>query len=749
MTKLIDWKSFTKYATHSIKLMKTQLYKLKQEFLQKWPIEKLRSLKIEEYTNLDKTSFCYWVESITTDLGSIWGGSAYKFGIFKRADTTISNYNEKRKSDGIYAWYGKYGNSKEEVFQKVKAIVVDIAENAMNNNLKAIDEIDLGPAYKWKIAFLYSDFKIMNIFKYEALLNSAEYLGYSGKDKSYSALNEYIIEQKGEKDFFEFSRELWREYSGSSEPEVTALDDEEKETELNQILFGPPGTGKTFHTINKAIQIADPNYYAEFSHDRDKLKERFKLLLINSKEENNGQIAFTTFHQSFSYEDFVEGIKPLKPEEDDQFLKYNVQEGVFKKICRLANDSLNAKKIETENKISLSEDEFNKAQFYKMSLGNTQLEEDNEIYNYCIEENCITIGFGDGLDYSGMNEKELNKFGKENNIGRFPTQALNYFKNYLKVGNYVLISNGNNYIRAIGKVQGEYEYKEESPFSANPTYNHFRKVNWLYHGSDIPSKEVYGKQLSQQTIYKLIKSEIKPDFFVKKGTKNDELSLPKNPKNYVIVIDEINRGNVSSIFGELITLIEKDKRDGKEEELSVILPYSKEEFKVPQNVFIIGTMNTADRSIEALDTALRRRFSFTEMPPKPELISQVGQLKEFDGIIGEVDVVRVLETINKRIEKLIDKDHKIGHSYFLKVKDLNDLRVAFRDKVIPLLEEYFFGDYGKIGLVLGNSFIRKTENEEIGFAAFENYDDSIVSDLIERAVYEMKHPNEWNFSSIY
>src|SRR5690554_5908756 len=195
------------------------LFELKQKFVQNWSIEKLRSMKIEEYTNLDKTSFCYWVESITTNLGSISGGSAYKFGIFKRANTTSTNYNEKRKSDGVYAWYGKYGDNKEEVFQNVKAIVIDIAENAINHNLKAIDEIDLGTAYKWKIAFLYSDFKIMNIFKYEALLNSAEYLGYSGKDKRYSALNDYIIEQKGEKDFFEFSRELWSEYSSPSESE--------------------------------------------------------------------------------------------------------------------------------------------------------------------------------------------------------------------------------------------------------------------------------------------------------------------------------------------------------------------------------------------------------------------------------------------------------------------------------------------------------------------------------------------------
>jgi len=727
--------------------MNTKLYDTKTEFLQKWSVEKLKTMTIEEYTNLNKTSFCYWVEAITTDLGSIWGGSAYKFGIYKRQGTKP----DKRTAyltDNEYSWVKKYGESRILAFENVRSLIISVAQNAIDNNLKAIDDIDLGDAYKWKIAFLYGDFNIIPIYKYEALVNSAVYLGYSGKDKSYSALNDFIISQKEDKEFFEFYRELWNAYSNPDDAVEVLQTEDNNDEELNQILFGPPGTGKTFHTINEAIKIADPDFYKLYANDRDKLKERFKLLLINPKEENNGQIAFTTFHQSFSYEDFVEGIKPVKPEEDDKYLKYEVQEGIFKKVCRLAKDSLNSKEIQSQNPISMSMDEFTRAQFYKMSLGNTQLEEDIEIYEFCIKNNCITIGFGDQIDFTGKDERQINELGREEKLSDDAIRSLNYFKNYLKVGNYVLISNGNYYVRAIGKVTGDYEYKE-SPFEINPTYNHFRSVEWLMVNQEIPIKDLYYSLLTQKTIYKLKREQIKPEFFVKEGTVSDDLKLPKNPKNFVLIADEINRGNVSSIFGELITLIEKDKRAGKDEELSVILPYSKEEFKVPHNVFIIGTMNTADRSIEALDTALRRRFSFKEMPPKPELISAVGELKEFDGIIGDVDVVRVLETINKRIEKLIDKDHKIGHSYFLNVKDLNDLRVAFRDKVIPLLEEYFFGDYGKIGLVLGNSFIRKTNNEEIGFASFENYDDSIVSDLKERAVYEMKQPIEWNFSSIY
>lgn len=518
-----------------------------------------------------------------------------------------------------------------------------------------------------------------------------------------------------------------------------------KSESLNQIFFGPPGTGKTYHTINEAIKIADPHFYEKHQANRDELKKRFKLLQINSKEE--GQIAFTTFHQSFSYEDFVEGIKPLKPEENDTYLKYKIEEGVFKKICRLAQNSIDLAKNKEEATIQLSVGEFEKAQFYKMSLGNTQVAEDEGIFDYCIKNNCVSIGFGDGFDLTGLDEKGLREFGDEHGFERFPIQALNYFKNYLKINDYVVVSYGNNYVRAIGKVLGEYEFKEETPF-AGTTYNHFRKVQWLYTGANIPISEVYTRILSQQTIYKLDKNEIVKDFFVK-GNKSIESDLPKNPKNYVLVIDEINRGNVSSIFGELITLIEPDKRAGNDEALSVILPYSKKTFSVPPNVFIVGTMNTADRSIEALDTALRRRFSFKEMPPKSGLILTDSKLVESKGFINEINLKAILDKINERIEKLIDKDHKIGHSYFLNIEDEADLKAAFKNKVIPLLEEYFFGDYGKIGLILGDSFIKKISNDNDGFASFEDYEDSIIEDLNERAVYKIKDEKLWDFESIY
>ncbi len=195
----------------------------------------------------------------------------------------------------------------------------------------------------------------------------------------------------------------------------------------------------------------------------------------------------------------------------------------------------------------------------------------------------------------------------------------------------------------------------------------------------------------------------------------------KDPdQDYAIFIDEINRGNVSQIFGELITLIEEDKREGKDNELSVLLPYSKTEFKVPPNLHIIGTMNTADRSVEALDTALRRRFSFEEIMPQPELIKEHGAS---EGKIEGIDLVDLLHTINKRIEVLVDRDHTIGHSYFMQAETMEDLTLVFKDKIIPLMQEYFYGDYGKIGLVLGKGFVEK-KNGDIGFADLEGYGDT-------------------------
>jgi 5-methylcytosine-specific restriction enzyme B len=212
--------------------------------------------------------------------------------------------------------------------------------------------------------------------------------------------------------------------------------------------------------------------------------------------------------------------------------------------------------------------------------------------------------------------------------------------------------------------------------------------------------------------------------------------------DYALFIDEINRANVSSVFGELITLIEEDKRLRSQNALTVTLPYSRSEFGVPNNLYLIGTMNTADRSVEALDTALRRRFSFVEMEPDPSLLPED---------VGGINLRKLLSVMNSRLQRLTDRDHRIGHAYFINVTEddvADELRAIFRNQVIPLMQEYFYGDWSRIGLVLGSRFVI-IEVQESEFASFAS---DTYSEYEDRKVYQISDPEGWeigDFQSIY
>ena len=221
---------------------------------------------------------------------------------------------------------------------------------------------------------------------------------------------------------------------------------------------------------------------------------------------------------------------------------------------------------------------------------------------------------------------------------------------------------------------------------------------------------------------------------MKKFTKDSQ----KIEKNYVLIIDEINRGNISKIFGELITLIEPSKRLGADDEIMVELPYSKEKFGVPSNLYIIGTMNTADRSIALMDTALRRRFEFVEMMPEYDTLNET--------IIEDINVGEMLKTINERIEYLYDRDHTIGHAYLMGVTDMGALANVFKNKILPLLQEYFYDDWEKIRLVLGDSqFIKEKKPAKVLFKSDTDYiDDKILYEIDKDAFYV-----EQNYLKIY
>ncbi|MCD6579612.1 AAA family ATPase, partial [bacterium] len=231
------------------------------------------------------------------------------------------------------------------------------------------------------------------------------------------------------------------------------------------------------------------------------------------------------------------------------------------------------------------------------------------------------------------------------------------------------------------------------------------------------SKTPRSKNPANITDYAIIKE------FVKEFLKtNNKIDKGKKVEKYLLIIDEINRGNISKIFGELITLIEPDKRMGEDQEISVTLPYSKEEFVVPPNLYIIGTMNTADRSIALIDTALRRRFGFVEMMPDENLINN-------DDIEG-INIRKMFKKINERIEFLYDRDHTIGHSYLMKVNNYNDLCDIMANKIIPLLQEYFYDDWEKIQYVLGEHYSQLKLNKNCNTYEDENNKSRFIQSIL-------------------
>jgi 5-methylcytosine-specific restriction protein B len=300
------------------------------------------------------------------------------------------------------------------------------------------------------------------------------------------------------------------------------------------------------------------------------------------------------------------------------------------------------------------------------------------------------LGWGEDVDFSQCTSMDQMKTKlKEDRPDLAEKDAQTRFpwllKNDVKVGDIVIVSQGNRAFRAIGEIKGEYEFLESA------TFHQARPIRWLgvFEGNrDVG--EIYDRDFMMSTLYRLDRDGLKL------GAVESLLTSRQDAANqpFVLIIDEINRANISKVIGELITLMESDKREGAANALSVKLPYSGDDFSVPGNLFIVGTMNTADRSIALLDTALRRRFDFVELRPEP------GQLA--DATVEGVDLAAMLNALNHRVEYLYDRDHVIGHAYFMNVRTLEDLDRAMRRRVIPLLQEYFYEDWSKLRIALND-----------------------------------------------
>lgn len=425
----------------------------------------------------------------------------------------------------------------------------------------------------------------------------------------------------------------------------------------NMILYGPPGTGKTYNTVNYAVAICEGLSLEEVSsRPYDEVFEKYNKL------KKAGRIAFTTFHQSYGYEEFIEGIKPIVYQTKNE-IGYKVEPGVFKKFC---DDARSIDSNETGTSINAQ------AQIWKLTIMNGEM---NEIKKECFSEGNARMGF----DYDAPDARA--------------------FVEDVALGDIILSFKTRKTIDGIGVVTGEVE-----ELTDKDTYQLSRKVTWLAKNIDEDITRINADRLlHRMTFAKVPNMQLQDILKVanRYSLNGGATEVVENNKLYVFIIDEINRGNISKIFGELITLIEDTKRAGMDEQASAILPYSGEPFSVPSNVYILGTMNTADRSITLMDTALRRRFQFVEMIPDSDVLRDIGA-----DMVEDLDVALMLEKINERITFLYDREHTIGHAFFTKLaKDptIETLKAIFEKSVIPLLQEYFYEDYQKIQLVLGDN----------------------------------------------
>ena len=432
----------------------------------------------------------------------------------------------------------------------------------------------------------------------------------------------------------------------------------------NIILQGAPGTGKTYRIPELVVRLCEPEFDANNA-------TRKELMSVYNRLKEEKRVMFTTFHQSMDYEDWLEGLRPVL--ENDQ-VTYKIEPGIFKRLCTEAERPLSAKKD-----VNISDE----AIVWKVSLSGTG---DNPVRRDCMKNGYIRIGW----DGYGENITDETDWSIHNGEGK---TILNAFINTMKVGDVVMSCYSSRTIDAIGIVTGEYEWHDNFEH-----YKRVRRVKWLV--KDINEDIVKlndDKTMTLGTVYRL--NAITLDK-VKSLLDKYEASktLIDNNKPYVIVIDEFNRGNVSKIFGELITLLEPDKRKGMRNAESVLLPYSKKEFYIPSNVFLVTTMNTADRSLDTIDYAIRRRFAFITVKPQEidddnfnsELFREVSSLfiSNYDEYAesGFDDTIKLLpaETLS---EEYRPEDVWIGHSYFIM-----DGEYALQDRllfeIIPLLEEY-------------------------------------------------------------
>lgn len=440
------------------------------------------------------------------------------------------------------------------------------------------------------------------------------------------------------------------------------------ERRKNIVLYGAPGTGKTYDVPELAVRLCDPSFMVA-EPSREEIVSRYNQLKTEKR------IAFTTFHQSLDYEDWIEGLRPVVNENSQ--VTYEIESGIFKKLCEEAE-----RPVVKDKKVGIADN----AVVWKVSLAGTG---DNPVRSDCMKNSYIRIGW-DGYGPVISDETDWSVYNGEGK------QILDAYINKMKIGDIVMSCYSSQTIDAIGVVVGDYEFEDKF---AN--YKRVRRVNWLVKNINENIVEMNdGKTMTLGTVYRLnsITLDNVKSILEKYNTSS---KMEENDKAYVMVIDELNRGNVSKVFGELITLLEADKRKGRINAESVVLPYSKKAFHIPNNVYLIATMNTADRSLGSIDYAIRRRFAFIAEKPfglevegfNEDLFEKVSSLfvKNFDEYKESGwDQTMKLEPADTLSDEYKPEDVWIGHSYFLMQDEEGEDNTSNRllYEIIPLLEEY-------------------------------------------------------------
>ena len=620
--------------------------KLYDEFLAEFPLEKLREMPLERYTNLNRQdSFCYWLESKLTHLGSIWGGSAYKFNVFEFSKEPGDN--SKFRNDGRYSWYARLGNTAREAYAKTLEAIVTVAQAADRGDWDTIEKVrDLGPAFKWKIAFMYSHWRLIAIYKTDMLKAAAELSGMQTKKRvSMAELQEFLMDRQGERDTMEYSDELWRRADEATKKRVWVISPGEK--------------GRLWQDFVKegiiAIGWDEMGDLSEFEN-REDLEDAYKGAYPDKGGNNfNDYLCLWQFANVMKKGEIVYAKGGLRT-----ILGRGVIETEY-----IYDDSRqeyqSIRKVRWENTESRELPEDVKTTFPTKTL--TDLSEFKSLVKSMealFATQTIQVRSSD-VPERIREMAELLRLKKNVILQGAPGTGKTYSTASLALALFgEPVSDWNDH----SAIMSRYEQLREAGRISFTTFHQSMDYEDFVEGIKPVTKDGAVIYAIEEGIFKRICSRAEKE--------------PQIP--YLLIVDEINRGNVSKIFGELITLLEADKRQGGAHPVTVTLPYSKQPFSVPGNLYIVGTMNTTDRSTGTIDYAVRRRFAFVTLPADRSVLKGYSVAEAlFD------DVQKFIR--DNRLSDIDMEDLMPGHSYFMAGNE-EELRTNVKYALIPLIKEY-------------------------------------------------------------